>query len=183
MTDSAPKAEIPSVARNAADFDAVFDQEFSYVWNSLRRLGVHPQDLKDQSQEVFLTVHNLLPDYDPERPMRPWLFGIAYRVAARYRTSRARHPVAEPVELPDPSPRADEQLATRENQALVIEAIRSIDIGRAGVFVLADLDGVAVPEIAATLGIPLNTAYSRLRVAREEFKKAVVRLRAREGLA
>jgi RNA polymerase sigma-70 factor (ECF subfamily) len=147
----------------------------------VRRLGVGPMDLKDQSQEVFMTVHGLLPDYDPDRPIRPWLFAIAYRVAARYREARAKHPVAEPVDVVDEAPSAHEKLETREAQRLVLEAIQSIELRRRAVFILAEIDEVPVPAIAESLGIPLNTAYSRLRVAREEFAEAVRRLQKRGG--
>jgi RNA polymerase sigma-70 factor (ECF subfamily) len=40
------------------------------------------------------------------------------------------------------------------------------------VFVLAQLEEMTVPEIAEAIGIPLNTAYSRLRSARQEFNEA-----------
>jgi RNA polymerase sigma-70 factor, ECF subfamily len=47
------------------------------------------------------------------------------------------------------------------------------------VFVMAELDGYTAPEIAGALELPLNTVYSRLRTARQEFTTAVRRL-ARE---
>jgi RNA polymerase sigma-70 factor, ECF subfamily len=166
----------------AADFRALFGREFSWVWNTLRRLGVRPDDLKDQCQEVFLRVHQLLSEYDTSRPFRPWLFAIAYRVAGRYRTNHARHPVViEPVELADDGPGPDEDLATKQAQALVLEALQAIELNRRAVFILAELEERPVPEIAETLGVPLNTAYSRLRVAREEFAQAVTRIRLRGG--
>ena len=58
----------------------------------------------------------------------------------------------------------------------MLRALDRVDIGRRAVFILADLEGRAVPEIATELGIPLNTAYSRLRLAREEFAAAALRL-------
>ena len=179
MTDPAARRE--EVEREPVSFEEVFQREFSWVWNTLRRLGVGPCDLKDQSQEVFLTVHRLLADYDPSRPLRPWLFAIAYRIAARYRTNRARHPVSEAVDLADDAPSADERIETRESRELVIEAMQSIELGRRAVFILAEIEERPVPEIAELLGLPLNTAYSRLRVAREEFKQAVIRIRRRGG--
>ena len=165
----------------ADDFHALFRREFSWVWNTLRRLGVRPDDLKDQSQEVFLRVHRLLSEYDTSRPMRPWLFAIAYRVAARYRTEHAKHPVMEPVDLVDDAPGPDEDLETKQSQALVLEALQAIELSRRAVFILAELEERPVPEIAETLGMPLNTAYSRLRVARGEFAQAVTRIRLRGG--
>ena len=183
MTDLAPGTEIESEPSVSVDFRSVFESEFSYVWSSLRRLGVPEMDLKDQTQEVFLTIHNILGDYDPARPMRPWLFGIAYRIALRYR-ALARH---RRELLTDDVPEtkvdddgADEALVLRERQRLVLTAIDSIDLGKRAVFVMAEIDGHTMPQIAQVLGIPLNTAYSRLRLARDEFAAAVRRLRARE---
>jgi RNA polymerase sigma-70 factor (ECF subfamily) len=165
----------------AADFRALFRREFSWVWNTLRRLGVRPDDLKDQSQEVFLRVHQLLSDYDASRPLRPWLFAIAYRVAGRYRTNHARHRVMEPVDLVDDGPGPDEDFETKQAQTLVLEALQAIELNRRAVFILAELEERPVPEVAEALGVPLNTAYSRLRVAREEFARAVTRIRLRGG--
>jgi RNA polymerase sigma-70 factor (ECF subfamily) len=182
MTDRASTPETQGETSVSVDFRSVFENEFTYVWCSLKRLGVPEKDLKDQTQDVFLTVHNILGDYDPARPLRPWLFGIAYRFAARYR-SLARHRrevLSDDVpETPFDQGGADEALILRERQRLVLEAIEAIDLGKRAVFVMAEIDGHAMPEIAAALGVPLNTAYSRLRLAREEFAAAIKRLRAR----
>ena len=188
MTDAAPNDEasnVPSSANAEApplDFGVIVSRELTYVWNSLRRLGVHPNDLKDQSQEVFFTVHHLLGDYDPSRPLRPWLFAIAYRVAGRYRYKRAREPLPldEGMDPADGSPNAEAQLAARQDRALVMKAIQSIPIDRRAVFLLSEIDEVPAPGIAESLGIPLNTVYSRLRVARAEFASAVLRQRSKE---
>jgi RNA polymerase sigma-70 factor, ECF subfamily len=187
VTDSGRPTESRPGTPVSVDFRTVFEREFAYVCASLRRLGVHERDLKDQTQDVFLTVHTLLADYDPSRPLRPWLFGIAYRFAARYRALARHTREIMSEELPetaagaDAAPGADERLAVLERQRLVLSAIESIELGRRAVFVMAEIDGHAMPEIAEALGLPLNTAYSRLRLAREEFGAAVRRLRARAG--
>ena len=67
-----------------------FDAELDYVWNALRRLGVREADLDDEVNEVFLRVHRQLAQYDPSRPIRPWLFAFAARVAAAYSHSWPR---------------------------------------------------------------------------------------------
>jgi RNA polymerase sigma-70 factor (ECF subfamily) len=159
----------------------IFDEYFDYVWNTLRRLGVFESDLEDLSHEVFLRVHARLADYDPSRPIRPWLFGFAYRIAADHRRlARHRHEVfGAAVEAVDPVKPADEHIAAVEERALVETALASMDFDRRAVLVLHDVEEVPVPAIAADLGIPLNTAYSRLRLAREELAAAVKRLRGR----
>ena len=131
-------------------------------------------DAQDQAQEVFVVVSSLLGDYDPLRPIRPWLFGIAYRVACRWRAlARHRRELAmdAPPDAPDPRPAADEELAAHEARDLVLRALETIDLDRRAVLVMNLLDEQPMPEVAEALGIPLNTAYSRLRLAREDFRR------------
>ena len=91
MHPTAINAEPATV--ESPDFGTFFDREFSYVWNTLRRLGIHERDVEDISHEVFLRVYGQWAAYDPSRAARPWLFGFAYRAAADYRRL-ARHRVA-----------------------------------------------------------------------------------------
>lgn len=162
---------------HAPEIGAVFDEHFDYVWNTLRRLGIRESDLEDLSHEVFLKVHTRLDHYDPARPMRPWLFGFAYRVAADHRRL-ARHRLevlGAPVEAVDPMVPADERIEADEDRALVEAALAELELERRAVLVLHDVEEVPVPAIAEELGIPVNTAYSRLRLARHELAAALKR--------
>jgi RNA polymerase sigma-70 factor (ECF subfamily) len=171
-------------SRQAPAFRALFEREFAYVFHTLFRLGVRRPDLEDMTHEVFVAVHHVLADYDPTRPLRPWLFGIAFRVASDYRR-RAHHRREAPEdrggEAVDERPPADELLAAEQARRLLIEALDEVELERRAVLVLHDLEGHSVPEIAHALAIPLNTAYSRLRLAREQLRAAVKRLRLRRG--
>lgn len=168
----------------APAFRALFEGEFSYVIHALYRLGVRRPDLEDLTHEVFVTVHRVLPDYDTRRPLRPWLFGIALRIASDYRR-RARHTrevQQEPLhDAVDGAPLADDQLAAEQARRLVVEALAALELDRRAVLVLHDIDGQSMPEIAHALAIPLNTGYSRLRLGREQFKAAVKRIQLRRG--
>jgi RNA polymerase sigma-70 factor, ECF subfamily len=161
----------------------VFHMHAGYVWNTLRRLGVPPSDVEDLTHEVFIQVHARLGDYDPSRAIRPWLFGFAFRVAARHRRrAHRRHETqGEPDTARHPGLSADEQLAAEDDRRLVLAALDALDLERRAVFVLYEIDGVPIDQIAALLAIPANTAYSRLRVARARFRTAVKRLRLRQG--
>ncbi|MCB9524674.1 MAG: RNA polymerase sigma factor [Myxococcales bacterium] len=167
------------------DLHQIYAAHVGHVWRTLRRLGVAARDLEDATHEVFVVVHRRLPDFDPERPIKPWLTGIAWRVAADERR-RARHHrerlgddvgLGEPAAQPDP----EQLLAARQARDLVAQALDTLDLDRRVVFVMADIDQASGPEIAAALGLPLNTVYSRLRVARERFAAAVRRIRLTEG--
>jgi RNA polymerase sigma-70 factor (ECF subfamily) len=161
----------------------MYEREFDYVWASLRRLGVHPRDLEDVAQDLFVRVHRHLDEYDPARPMRPWLFAFAVRSASDWRRL-ARHrreaPSAE-GDVANTSPPADELLERARDRALVLRALEGIEIDRRAVFILHEFDGCRMKVIAEALGIPLFTGYSRLRVAREEFTAAVRKLRPQSG--
>lgn len=165
------------------DATAIFQQEFRYVWNSLRRLGVHERDLEDMAHEVFVRVHDQLPLFDPDRPVRPWLFGIALGIATNYRRlARHRlHLMAEPPEVTDQARRADESLEQYEQAELVHAALQKVTLEQRAVLVLHELDGCTIPEVATTLGLSLNTAYSRLRLGREAFRSAFRRMAAQKG--
>jgi RNA polymerase sigma-70 factor (ECF subfamily) len=183
MMDRAARGEVlDEVSAKAPAFRELFEAEFSYVWNTLRRLGVKEADVNDQAQEVFLIVHGLLPDYDATRPVRPWLFAIAYRVACRYRAlARHRYELVEEgtTEHLDPTPLPDQRLESDEARELLLEAIEAIDLPRRAVFVLAEIEEQPMSEIAHALQLPLNTAYSRLRLARADFERAAHRILAR----
>jgi RNA polymerase sigma-70 factor (ECF subfamily) len=166
-----------------SDFRHLFEEQFDYVWNTLRHLGVATRDLEDLVHEVFVRVDERLKDYDPSRPLRPWLFAFAFRVASDYRRL-ARHRLevlGTSVESADASRGAEEQLIAREDRALAEAALLGIEIERRAVFILHELDGASVPEIARAIGIPQNTAYSRLRIARQEFAETARRLSRVKG--
>jgi RNA polymerase sigma-70 factor (ECF subfamily) len=165
--------------RMDAEFACVFESEFDYVWNSLRRLGVREADLDDQVHELFLRVHRRWDRRDPARPVRPWLLAFAARVAADYRKlayCRREIPGLSP-HASDPAPLADAAAYQAELRAIVLDALQRLPWDRRALFIAVEIDGQSGPEVAEALGIPLNTAYSRLRVARTEFASALHELR------
>jgi RNA polymerase sigma-70 factor (ECF subfamily) len=163
------------------DFRTVFELEGDYVARSLRRLGVRSSDVEDATHEVFVAVHARLGEYDPTRPIRPWLFAFAYRVACaeKRRPHRRMDLVDEMPEVPDQRGNADELVEQNERRALLLAALDALSPEQRAVVVMHEIDGITVPEIAAAFDIPLNTAYSRLRLGREELARSVRRLRER----
>lgn len=149
-------------------FDAVYDREFDYVWRTLGRLGVRPADLDDATHDVFVVVFRRWAELDPAQPLRPWLFGVARRVASHRR--RKPDEIAEPVDGVAPE---GGSLADRE---LLWKALAQLEDDRLEVVVLHDLEGQTGAEIARMLGISVNTVHSRLRLARADLVAAVERL-------
>jgi len=182
MVSPAPGAAERDDKGRDVRFRAIFECEFDYVWSSLRRLGVHTRDIEDVAQELFVHVYRRFDEYDPSRPIRPWLFAFAYRCASDWRRL-ARHRIEAQLDVehrPSETPGPDHAIDAGRDRALVLQSLEGIDLERRAVFVLYELDETPIKTIAETLGIPLFTAYSRLRVARQEFAAAAQRLRAKE---
>lgn len=159
------------------DFEHLFKAEYVYVCRSLRRLGVHDADVVDIAQELFVIVHRELAQYDRSRPVRPWLYAFVVRLAANYRKLR-RHIYERGGEGLDPNKcDVDDAVEARD---LVLRALDTLDEEKRTALVLFDLEGFDGKEVAEMIGVPPNTAYSRLRLAREAVR-AFVRRDAKGG--
>lgn len=178
MTESRAPSQLKEVT-----FEALYDAELDYVWTSLRRLGAREADLEDLTHEVFLTAYRRLADYDRSRPLRPWLFGIAMRIASDHRrkasTSREVH--GEVPVVADPRSGPEEDAAAAQQRRLLSEALDTLSDELRAVFVMHAVNDHPVPEVAEALGVPLNTAYSRLRLARAALTTALQQLRDKEA--
>ena len=161
----------------SGEFRTMFDAEFGYVCRSLRRLGVAGADLLDVAQELFITVHRRLGDYDRSRPVRPWLYSYSLKFAANYRRL-ARHRMRTHERDETPARASDPNAEARD---IVLRALDDLDDEQRTVLVMHDLEGFGGPEIAELTGTLLNTVYSRLRLARASFRSAVARLQDERG--
>lgn len=118
-----------ATAPAAPSFREIFEAEFSFVYNMLRRLGIRDAELPDATQEVFATVAAVLEDYDPSRPLRPWLFGIAFRVGTRYReiAHRRREIPSGIPDAPDSKPGADASIEQNELREFARAALSRVE--------------------------------------------------------
>jgi|SRR5688500_3335570 len=175
MKDLPPSDQCLSRMRS---FREIYDAEVGYVGRVLLRFGAAPKDLEDLVQEVFVVVHKRRHDYDPSRPIRPWLCGIAFRVASDWRRRAFQREVpSSPRDEPTSLPAADRRLIAHE---AVQRGLAGLSFEHRAVIVLCDLEGHTAAEACAVLGVPLGTVYSRLHEARRAFAAAV---RAGEGAA
>ena len=164
-----------STGLDEAAFAAAYEAEFDAVWLYLRRLGVPEADVEDAVHDVFVVAHRRYGAYDASRPLRPWLLGIGFRVAAQWRRRhRLEVSVADPEpDRPDDARGPDELAANRQIRSRLQAALAQLDIDQRAVVVMHDLNGVPVPEIATALDVPLNTVYSRLRLGRAKVTAAL----------
>lgn len=182
----APSARpIPAVRPAAGgDFRAMYEAHVDFVWRNLRRLGVSEAEADDKTQEVFVTAHRRWGDFEERgHGPRAWLFQIVLRVASDARRHRRRHPEdpdgGDSLARESVEPEQAAALARTEALRTLDRALCRIEVGRRAVLVLHEIEEMTAPEIAQSLGIPLNTVYSRLRVARAELDAALTEAEAR----
>jgi RNA polymerase sigma-70 factor (ECF subfamily) len=160
------------------DFARVYEEHFELVWRTLRLLGVRRDALDDVSQDVFSAVARQLGGFEGRSSLRTWVFGIAQNIASNHRRMRHRkldrlEALPGQVSSPEPSPQAHTE--GREAAHAVLSFCEGLEEGRRAVFVLGLLEGVPAPEIAALLGIPVNTVYSRVRALRDGLEQHLAR--------
>lgn len=158
-----------------------FQQELAYVYRSLRRLGISPSEVEDLAQDLFLALRRAWSEYDSTRPLRPYLFGFAFRIASAHQRKRKREVAFGVVEVDDTGPGPEEALQSKQARALVLAALNRIPLPRRAVLVMHELDDVPVSEVASVLSIPLFTVYSRLRKARRELQAGIRRILREAG--
>lgn len=150
-----------------------FVQHYAGIWRFLRRLGVVPDRVDDAAQQVFVVAIEALPRIVPGCE-RAFLYGTAVRVAHGVRRRGTREVAGLDVELgcsPIPSP--DELADQKRARELLDHLLEHVEADARAVFVLFEIEGFTVPEIAELLEIPLGTAASRLRRSREQFQVLV----------
>ena len=178
---SSPRpAPLPAVAVSPPCFEQVYAETFPAVWRTTRRLGVVEDAIDDVVQEVFVTVYRRLHQFEGRCSVKTWVFGILVRVVNNYRRTRRRKGqghatsavVGDPHELVDPTPSPLELFSRREAGQVLRQILTKLDDDKAEAFVLAEIEGLTVPEIAEAIGANVNTVYSRLRAARKDFERA-----------
>jgi RNA polymerase sigma-70 factor (ECF subfamily) len=165
----------PEAAVASADqrLRAAFERHFPLVWRSLRRFGVPAASADDVAQQVFLTFSERLADVGSGRE-RAFLLAVCVRAAAneRRRLKRVREDATSDTTLDAiPEMQTPEELLHRKRQRERLDAVlATLPLDQRVVFVLFELEGLTLPEIADSLGLALGTATSRLRRARGRFE-------------
>lgn len=174
--ETAPTERIERFERDVEvlSFEEVYTAHVAYVWRILRTFGVTEAQIEDAVQDAFVVVHRRLPEWEGRAQITTWLFAIARRVASAYRRKGAGAQRTETLEH-EPEGPTDTFAAMSRAQAAatVVSILEQMDEDKRIVFALVELEQLSVPEVARMLDINLNTAYSRLRLARHAFELAV----------
>jgi RNA polymerase sigma-70 factor (ECF subfamily) len=175
------------VGADALSFEDVYEQNVTFVWRSARRLGIGESALDDVVQEIFLVVYRRLHEFEGRSSLKTWLFAILLLVVRDHRrTVRRKSPHHAQHDPTDPDTLIDrtnlsphEAVARGERLKLLHDILDTLDQDKREIFVLAELEQLAAPDIAEATGVNVNTVYTRLRAARHDFNTALSRHRLR----
>jgi RNA polymerase sigma-70 factor (ECF subfamily) len=162
------------------DLRSLFETYYASIWRLLRRLGVPLAQLDDASQEVFWVAARRFKDIEAGRE-HAFLFGVALRIAANLVRRNSTQNWADAEQLlgvADPRPTPEDRLQQRQLRQVLDDVLSSMADDLRTVLVLHEIEGLDVRQVAEIVGIPLGTASSRLRRAREEFSVIAKRVRA-----
>jgi len=174
-------ARTRSDAADKARLSQAVERHFDFIWRLLRRLGLRPADADDAAQQVFMIATQKLHAIAPGSE-RSFLYGTAVRVAANARRAAGRRS-DEPSDTVEQHAslelHPDQRRTLDEAWTLLDDLLERLPDELRRVLVLAEIEQLEVAEIAALEMVPVGTAASRLRRARETFREHLKRASAR----
>jgi RNA polymerase sigma-70 factor (ECF subfamily) len=147
----------------------VFDEHARYVFRVLKYLGVRDADVQDVSQEVFITVHRKIDDFEGLSSVRTWLYRICRNaVSDHFRRAHVRREIVTDTTGPDSVglERSRDDRAQAEARSTLTFLLAHLDEAKREVFVLYEVEGMTMNEVCEVVGCKIQTAYSRLHAAR-----------------
>ena len=154
--------------RSAQDFAQLVRLHQQALRAFLRRLSDNAADADDLAQETFVFAWEHIARFDPARPFRPWLFGIAWR---KYRERkrglmrlfrREQAVESETMITPDPGLKLD-----------MMKALAGLAPEQRAVILLCLMEQMTHEEAAVTLALPLGTVKSHIARGREKLGLAL----------
>jgi len=167
---SAQLRVVPAVLADEglAATEQLYRDHGDFVWRAAARMGVGPEDREDVVQDVFIVAHRRLGTFEGRSAITSWLYGITRGIVLnrqRLRQRRGQHLrniAASTAGASDPS-------SGIEAADVLARFAKELDPAHLEVFELTEIEGMSGPEIAAALGVNVNTVYTRLRAARKAF--------------
>lgn len=159
-------------------FSRIYLEYFDFVWRCARSFGVETEAMDDVVQEIFIVIQTRLHTLQEDQALRSWIYGIVRRTVSshrRARRTRESHMLRELAVVRSHQPSPLEAAEQADRLRLLSSLLDQLDDAKREVFILAEIAEMSVPEIAETINVPVNTAYSRLRAARQAFEEALTR--------
>jgi RNA polymerase sigma-70 factor (ECF subfamily) len=177
-----PKPANPEPEAPTERAAAIAEQHLDVIWRMARRLGVPTHEIEDMAQEVLVVVVRRLEHIEIGKE-RAFVASTTVRVASNWRRTQRRRP-EDPSDALDglasargsgafAAADAEQSLERSRRLARLERALDLMTEAQREAFMLFDLEQLTAPEIAEQLGLPEAAIVSRVRRAREVFKRAL----------
>ena len=148
------------------------------LYNTAFLMCRNAADAEDLMMRVFENAVQKISQYDPEKPMFPWLCGIlvnCYRMDLRGKGRNALDFMETPPEIVDGAPDSAEALARLEDACSVHDAVAKLPRHYRALVVLRYFDDLTVPQIAAITGIAEGSVKRKLHEAKGLMRKELMK--------
>ncbi len=153
-------------------FDELVHRWHAPLWGFLRRLSGDADIAADALQETWLAILRGIPRLREPARLRPWLFGIARRVAMNRLRSQYRDAVDESVDVTTLT--ADVEMEAAETLEVMHEQLQRLPLLEREVLGLFYLQELSLAQIADVLTVPVGTVKSRLFRARRMLRQLLI---------
>ena len=150
-------------------FDLLLERLGRPVWALICRSGVRGPDREDVYQEVFVKVHRAADTFQPDRPLRPWVFAIAINTVRNFHRNKQVRQLLHLGDVPERAgrgPSSQQVLEANESASWLDERIDALPDAQREVLLLCSVEGLPMKEASALLDLPVNTIKTHLRRAR-----------------
>jgi RNA polymerase sigma-70 factor (ECF subfamily) len=158
---------------DAAAFAELVDPGLARLDAAARLILRDAELARDAVQEALIRAWRDLPGLrEPDR-FEAWMHRLTVNACLDLARRQRRRPIEIELRSID-SPAASDHSAAMADRELVDAALRGLDPGHRAVVALHYLLGMPVPEVAASLGIPVGTAKSRLHFALAAMRRSTI---------
>lgn len=183
LTWTEDEAELTSELRSGSEaaFDWLVTHYHRPVFGLVAGILCDPSEAADVTQEVFLKAFRGINGFREGSSLRTWLYRIAVREALNHRRWFMRHlRCLRPMESGEDEAPLDfeaheaspfDQLATREVEQLVRQALGKLAEGYRAAVILRDLEGLSYEEVADVLDVSVGTVKSRILRGRRTLRE------------
>jgi RNA polymerase sigma-70 factor (ECF subfamily) len=159
---------------DTAGFSALYERYKNRVFGFLVRMTGDREIAEDLLQDTFLAAMRNAQQFDRDRNFLSWIFGIAHKRTIDY----FRHVKVENEHLLDTDRSLgkgpdlpDLGLSNKRLNAVINEAVKTLEPMQREVFLLRELGDVPFKDIAQIMNCPINTALGRMRLALKNIRK------------
>lgn len=173
-TRDVPQASDPEIMTRLASGEIgalgeLYDRYHESIGRFVARATGGAEDVDDLVHATFLAAAKSAARYDGRSSCRPWLIGIAAQLLRRRRQTFGRL-VAVLSSLRGTRASAVDPRPALQARSDVERALVRISEAKRITLLMAEVEGLTCPEIAAALGVPIGTVWTRLHAARRELR-------------